>query len=500
MGEGQGRAGGAGGWLFEPTFNRAIKLRQADPRITSDGGAFLLREADHRLGLTADLATQLTDHRRPDRIRYLQVELLRQHLYALALGYAHQDDQDAMAHDVAMKLSVWDRPGRRGLHERLASQPSDWRLLDRLASPSNRQVLRAALGEWVARHQRAAGRGRKVTHGTLDIDPFPIEVHGRQPGGAYHGYYSQTMYYPLVASFSAGGDYDGPRLGEGFVHAILRRGNAPGAEGMTRFVRETIRKGRTLATHLDARIDAALVEGPVLDTIDDEGASFVGRIRNNAVLDAWAAPYLTRPAGRPLKEGDEFAVELGDYQAASWTRPYRVVLVVIDLPDPKTGLRELFPHYFFLVTNWQVEQRDGWALVEHYRKRGTFEDRLGEFNGAIGNGLSAGSFAANEASLLLKLLAFNLAGMLRGELEDASGCGWDLKRAQQTVLKAGARVVEHSRRVFVDVARAAGVLWDRLLDRMQRWWRADAWGRRRPRPRRWVPPPRHAHLSLVLRE
>jgi hypothetical protein len=67
MGEGQGRAGGAGEWLFEPTFNRAIKLRNADPRITSDAGALLLREADHRLGLTADLATQLTDHRRRDR-------------------------------------------------------------------------------------------------------------------------------------------------------------------------------------------------------------------------------------------------------------------------------------------------------------------------------------------------------------------------------------------------------------------------------------------------
>jgi len=124
---------------------------------------------------------------------------------------------------------------------------------------------------------------------------------------------------------------------------------------------------------------------------------------------------------------------------------------------------------------------------------------------------AAGSFEANEASLLLKLLAFNLAGMLRGELEDASGCGWDLKRVQQTVLKAGARVVEHGRRVLVDVARAAGVLWDRLLDRIQRWWlprrrptgprgAVCVWGRSRPRPRRWTPPPRHAHLCLVLRE
>lgn len=505
MGEGQGQAGGAGrggagGWLFEPTFNRAIKLRQADPRITSNAGALLLREADHHLGLTADLATQLFDPRRPDRIRYQQVELLRQHLYTLALGYAHQDDQDALAHDVALKLSVWDRPGRQGLHERLASQPSDWRLLDRLASPGNRRVLQATLAEWVARHQRAAGHGRKVTHGTLDIDPFPIEVHGRQPGGAYHGYYRRTIYHPLVASFSVAGDYDAPRLGEGFVHAILRRGNSSSAEGAVRFVRTALQRGRLLASHLDVRIDAGLVNGRVLDAIDDEGARFVGRIRNNAVLDARAEPYLKRLPGRPLKEGDAFAVELGLYQAGEWTRPYRVVLVVIDLPDPQTGLRELFPHYFFLVTNWRVEQRSGWELVEHYRRRGTFEDRLGEFNGAIGNGLSAGSFEANEASLLLKLLAFNLAGMLRGELEDASGCGWDLKRVQQTVLKAGARVVEHGRRVFVDVARAAGVLWDRLLDRIQRWWRADAWGRRGPRPRRWVPPPRHAHLSLVLRE
>ena len=41
------------------------------------------------------------------------------------------------------------------------------------------------------------------------------------------------------------------------------------------------------------------------------------------------------------------------------------------------------------------------------------------------------------------VLAFNLAGMLRAELEDESGSGWDLRRLQQTVLKAGARVAGH---------------------------------------------------------
>jgi len=132
-------------WLFEPTFNRAIKIRQADSRITSDAGALLLREIDHRLGLTADLADDLVDPRHPDSVRYTQVELLRQHLYATALGHVHQDDQDALAHDVAMKLAVWDRPGKVVVEERLASQPTDWRLVETLAShATNREALRRA--------------------------------------------------------------------------------------------------------------------------------------------------------------------------------------------------------------------------------------------------------------------------------------------------------------------------------------------------------------------
>lgn len=493
------------GWLYEPTFNRSVKLRQADHRISDNAGALLLREFDHRLGLTADLAAELSDPRNPDRIRYQQVELLRQHLYALALGHVHQDDHDAIAHDPAVKLAVWDRPGEAGLDERLASQPSDWRLVDRLSSKPHRRALREALAESVRRHQRAAGAGRKVACGTIDIDPFPVEVHGRQQGGAYHGYYRKTIYLPIVAGFSAEGTYEAPRLGEGFTHAVLRRGNCASAEGAVRFIRETIRKGRGLAVQLDARIDAGLVEGPTLDAFDDEAVPVVGRIKANAVLDRLAEPFLSRRPGRPTKDGDEFAMELGTYQAARWTRPYRLVLVVVDLPDPKTGLRELFPRYFFLITNWPRERMSAWDLLEHYRKRGTFEDRLGEFNACVGNGLSAGAFEANETALLLKLLAVNLAGMVRGELEGAGG-GWDLKRVQQTVLKTGARVAKHSGRLLVDISRAAGTLWGRVLARVARWWRDPSWardpaGRRRgPRPHPWVPPPSHAHLSLVLRE
>ena len=71
MSEGQGR-------LWEPTFNRCIKVRQQDQSITSDSGVLLLREVDHSLGLIRDLAGQLADPRDQEAIRYSLTELLRQ--------------------------------------------------------------------------------------------------------------------------------------------------------------------------------------------------------------------------------------------------------------------------------------------------------------------------------------------------------------------------------------------------------------------------------------
>jgi hypothetical protein len=75
--------GEAGEWLFEPEFNRAIKVCDQDQRIASDAGVFLLQEADHRLGLVSSLAAEMIDPRIPAKIRYTLVELLRERLYVL---------------------------------------------------------------------------------------------------------------------------------------------------------------------------------------------------------------------------------------------------------------------------------------------------------------------------------------------------------------------------------------------------------------------------------
>jgi hypothetical protein len=491
--------------FFEPSFNRAIKVQGGDDRLTSDGGVMLLREADHRLGLIDSLANQLSDPRQPHLIRYPLGELLRERIYSLALGYRTQDDLDRLAHDPALRMATWNRPGQRVLEERLASQPTQSRLLDLLAHQGrNLEVLRRALGDWVERHLRSRS-DHAVRRGTIDIDSFPQEVYGAQAGAAWHGHYHAKMYHPLVASFAIDGDYDnawqGGRLGNGFIHAILRRGNAHTAEGMLRFLDRVLELAPRLAYVCDLRLDAGMTGGRVLDYLARRKVRFLGRLKSNPVLDALAEPHLKRPPGRPPRGGYETVIELGPYQAASWKFPQRLLLVVIDDPDPKTGQLFLEPEYFFLVSGWTPVEMDGAASLEHYRRRGTFEDRLGEFNQALGLQFSSPQFRENEASLLLGLLAFNLANLLRIELEDSLGSCWDLGRFRDYVLKAGGRVAKRSRRLIVHLAQAVIGFWQRLVERIAGWRLAPRFALPRgPTVRVWRPPPRHAYLSEVLRD
>jgi len=491
--------------FFEPQFNRSIKVQGGDDRLTSDAGALLLREADHRLGLIESLANNLHDARDTELVRYQLPELLRQRIYSLGLGYSAQDDLDRLAHDPAMRMASWDRPGEEVLEQRLASQPTHSRLIDMLAhDPHNLQTLRGSLADWTERHLRSSS-DHAVRYGTIDIDSFPSVVHGRQEGAAYNGYYQDLIYHPIVASFSVDGDYDsgreGRRLGDGFIHAMLRRGQCHTAEGVLRFLDRVLKIAPRLAYQYDLRLDAGFMVGRVLDYLTPRNVRFLGRLKTNPVLDRLAEPHLKRPPGRPPKGGYEDVIELGLYQAKSWKFPQRLLLVIVDRPDPKSGQLFLEPDYFFLITNHDQEKKDGEACLAHYRKRGTFEDRLGEFNQTVGSQLSSPKFHENEATFLLCLLAYNLTNMLRGELETSLGGCWDLKRFRNYVLKSGGRVAKHSRRLFVHLSQSVVRFWDRLVERISDWRPAARFPRvRGPTSQVWRPPPRHAHLSEVLRD
>ena len=78
----------------ELPFSGARKVRavfDAEP-ISSDGGARLLRQVDRRLGLLESLSTTLPDPRDPRYVEHTLLELLRQRVYGVALGYEDCND------------------------------------------------------------------------------------------------------------------------------------------------------------------------------------------------------------------------------------------------------------------------------------------------------------------------------------------------------------------------------------------------------------------------
>ena len=481
--------------ILHATFNRSVIVTSIDDSISANAGVLLLREADHKLRITADLAEKLHDPRLQSHVRYPHVELLRERLYAFACGYSKQDDADELAHDPAFRAAVWDRAGDSVATERLASQSGHSRLIDRLVDGDNLEVLRDYLAEPVIRH-RQVRTDHKLKSATVDVDGLPVTVYGEQEGSAYNGYYQRKVYSPLAAHISVAGDLDDPRASSGFIYAMLRKGDAAPAEGALKFMLESHAKAMAFCEHVDLRADAAFAIGEIMDELTDRDIHFTMRLGENPVLKRIAAENVFRPSGRPPAGGYEWPIDLGPYQASTWRHAQRLILVIVDQPD-KAGYLPLFPNYFFLVTNWPEEQRSAYDLLEHYRRRGTFEDRFGELNQSLHTRLSQPKFAENEATFLLSLLAYNLAETLRRETESVTGSGWDFGRFQRTVLQTSARLVKGGGRLRFLLMRSFARIWTMLAKRITYW--RDQLARPVKRGLPLPPPPSHAFLIYTPR-
>lgn len=470
---------------FRVDFNGSLRIEGRPERLTSEAGAIVLREVMGRVGIIEWLDERLVDPRKPEFITHSLSELMRTSLLLLGQGWRDQDDADALHDDAALRLAVSDRRGTGPLDTRergdndeplsknpvvpdgLASQPTLSRLVDMLSSTNHRSVLRHGLLEMAARRVRAGRGGHRPRYLTIDLDSLPIEVHGQQVGSEYNGHYHCRIYHPLIASVADTGD---------MLDAQLREGTAHTAAGGLDFLLPLLDDvERELCQVAAVRIDAGFPEENILSALEGRQTPYVARVKNNAVLNRMAEPFLRRPVGRPPKEPRTWFYEQS-YQAGPWSRPRRVVLVTLERPG------QLFLDHFWLITNWSAEQMDGPALLEMYRKRGTAEGHMGELMDVLRPALSSSArpkshyrgkkvspqarpidaFAHNEVILLLNALAYNIAHAGRVLMETATGEGWSLRRFRERVLRVAARVVVHSRRAILILGEDSTKLWHAL--------------------------------------
>lgn len=89
--------------------------------MTSNAGVMLLSATDRKLGLIAAAARCIADPRNPALITHPVVDMLRQRVYGLALGWEDLNDHQARRQDVAMQTAV-------GVDDDIASAPTLCRL------------------------------------------------------------------------------------------------------------------------------------------------------------------------------------------------------------------------------------------------------------------------------------------------------------------------------------------------------------------------------------
>src|SRR6266852_5155377 len=410
-------------------FDRRLMLRFRGSVITSDGGLLAYRELDDVLALTTSGGERLAEARTGRNRRHLLVGLLRQSVFGRLAGYEDVNDADRLCRDPAMRWVV----GGKAPMDRAASASQMGRFeTEWLAGPENLAALADLPGQWIdAVHKR---RQPRVV--VLDMDSSESPTYGDQEGSAYNGHFGCTCYHPLFV-FNQLGDLE---------RCVLRPGNVHSADSWDSVLKPVIVRYQGKVLRIYFRADAAFAMPGVYECLEADRVKYAIRLPANQVLQNRIAYLLKRPVGRPPNEVRRYYANF-TYQAASWTKPRRVIAKVEWHPG------ELIPRVGFIVTNMS---RPAERVVAFYNKRGTCEQWIKEGKGAIKwMRLSCRTFAANAVRLQLHALAYNLGNFLRTLATPEPIKDWSLTSLKEKLIKIGAKVVSHGRYVIFQMAEVA---------------------------------------------
>ena len=169
---------------FPACKRRKVEANFQGGDITSDGGVLLLQQADRRLGLTEAIARILDDPRRQASVDHNGLNLLRQRIYGLGLGYEDLIDHETLRQDLAIQTAL-------GRTEELASSSTLCRWENRADRETAGRMHEVIVEQFIASFKKAP---KKLI---LDFDATDDAVHGQQEGRFFHGYYDHYCFLPL---------------------------------------------------------------------------------------------------------------------------------------------------------------------------------------------------------------------------------------------------------------------------------------------------------------
>lgn len=410
-------------------------------RLTSDGGLPWLAEADAALGLTSTLAAALPDgrHHRHHSLH----DLVAQRIYQIACGYDDQNDATTLRTDPLLK-QVCGRLPVSGAD--LASQPTLSRF-ENAFGPRDCYQLAVALGEIYLQERERDGI---PTHIVLDLDGTDDPTHGQQEGTAYHGYYGQYQYHPLLI-------FDG-QTGQ-LITAVLRPGTVHASHGVVAILKRVVRslRARWPQVTIELRADSGFAIPALYDWCETEEVGYTIGLGRNDRLEVAIAELQADAERQSAAQGGAKVRLLGEtsYQAASWPLARRVVMKA-EVLAPGTNRR-------FVVTN---RADDPTSCYDWYVGRGQTENWIKDLKrGCFADRLSCHRFWANQVRLLLHAAAYWLLDTLRRWLRQAQVAPMTLETVRLRLLKIGGWVRQRTDRVQLRLASShPSEGWWRRLD------------------------------------
>ena len=434
---------------FHAFGRRQIVGRFDAGRLTSDGGAILLREVDRRLALMQRIADCFADYRDPRKVEHSVLEMVTQRVGGIALGYEDLNDHDALRGDSL--LALWagkadltgaQRPRQRDRGYALAGSSTLNRL--ELSKPEDaardryRRIAadadaldRVLVDLFLDAHSEAP---KELW---LDLDATDDPLHGNQEARFFHGYYKNYCYLPLYIF-----------CGEHLLCARLRPSNrdasAGSVEELTRIVGQI--RQRWPQVRLVVRGDSGFCRESIMRWCECNDVDYVLGLARNERLVKRIEKALHKSHSRYTTTGAASRrFRVFRYRTrTSWSRARRVVAKAEHLakgPNPR-----------FVVTSLGPEVAGPQRLYEQlYCARGDMENRIKECQlDLFADRTSTATLRANQLRLYFSSFAYVLLHGLRRL--GLAGTRW--ARAQcgtlrVKLLKVAARVRITARKVWL---------------------------------------------------
>lgn len=414
--------------------------------ISSDGGALLLRQVDRRLGLLDSLASVLPDGRDPRYVEHTLIDLLRQRVYGIALGYEDCNDATTLRRDPVLKTCC-DRDPFSGRD--LGSQPTLSRLENEMGPKSCYLAGCQIMESYFVRHPKRPRR-RLI----LDLDTTADPTHGQQEFTAFHAFYDEHIYLPLLIY-----DQDGDLL-----TAVLQPGKPQGVAGAVAVLRRVIHRVRKQWPGLPILIrgDSGFASPDMYEMCEELGVDFLLGLGPNSRLKKIAASLQDKAKRRFLRTGQKVRLFSSvRYRARRrWPRSYRVLI--------KAEHQEVGPNVRFVVTTLAGRAQDLYDGC--YVARGeACENSIKDLKNVLkADRLSCHRFWANQFRLLLHAAAYVLMFALRCAAHGTELADVQMDTLRLRLLKIGVRVESSARRIWFHLTSSYPwqALWSLLARRL----------------------------------